>query len=59
MTWFALAPDYGVLEIDESVTFPGPALERHLLSDCETGTTVAWCSSEDGAWLRGVMVADA
>jgi hypothetical protein len=59
LIWFDVGPDYGVLEVDEAITAPGPALELHLLIDRETGMTVAWWSSDGGAWLRGVMVADA
>jgi hypothetical protein len=29
-TWFDLGPDYGVLELHEEVTLPGPALELHV-----------------------------
>ena len=46
-TWFDLAPDYGVLEVDEAVTAPGPALELHLVTDGATGTSVAWWSTDE------------
>jgi hypothetical protein len=59
LAWFDLAPDYGVLELHEAVTAQGPALELHILTDSETGMTLAWWSTGDGRWLRAVRVAEA
>ena len=41
-TWFDLALDYGVLELHEELTAPGPVLELHLVIDSETDATIAW-----------------
>jgi hypothetical protein len=53
--WFDLAPDYGVLELDERVTAPGPALELHVVSSKRVGL-VAWWSTEQGETLGFVEI---
>ena len=53
-TWFDLGPDYGVLELNEEVTLPGPALELHLMMS-ERGGLVAWWSTERGE-SRGLVL---
>jgi hypothetical protein len=54
-TWFDLSPHYGVLELDEEVTAPGPALELHVVRSEGVGL-VAWWSTERGETLRFVEV---
>jgi hypothetical protein len=51
LVWHDLASDHGVLELHETLTFPGPALELHLVRDTETGTTAAWWEDDEGVWL--------
>jgi len=51
--WFDLAPDYGVLELHEAVTAPGPALELHVVRS-EPSHLVAWWTTERGETLRFV-----
>jgi len=54
-TWFEVGPSYGVLELDEAVTAPGPALELHVLMSERIGL-VAWWSTERGETLGFVEV---
>ena len=53
--WFDLAPDHEVLELDERLTAPGPALELHIVVDVEAGETFAWWMTDRG---RMIGVAD-
>jgi hypothetical protein len=39
--WFDLGPGCGVLELDETVTSPGPALELHVVVS-EQGARRLW-----------------
>ena len=57
LAWFDLAPDYGVLELHEAVTSPGPALELHLAWG--SGVTVAWWADADGEYLGPAPVGKA
>lgn len=52
LVWHDLDPDHGVLELDESLTAPGPPLELHVVRDSETGSTAAWWVDDEGSWLR-------
>jgi hypothetical protein len=54
-TWFDLEPDYGVLELHEDVTAPGPALELHVAL-FERAGVVAWWTTEHGETLGFVEV---
>jgi len=56
--WLDLAPDYGVLELDEAVTAPGPALELHVVRSQRAGV-VAWWTTDAGRTLGFVEVGDA
>ena len=47
--WFDLAEDHGVLELHERFTC-GVGLELHLVTDSETGETIAWWERE-GEWF--------
>ena len=57
-TWFDLAPDYVVLELDEAVTAPGPALELHVVVSKRAGL-VAWWSTDLAVSLGLVEVGPA
>jgi hypothetical protein len=52
LVWHELDPDDGVLELDETLTAPGPPLELHVVQASETGATAAWWADDQGAWLR-------
>ena len=38
--WHDLSADHGVLELDETLTGPGPPLELHVVIDSETHNVV-------------------
>lgn len=56
--WFEMTPDYGVMEFDEDVTAPGPALELHVVRSPRLGM-LAWWSTEGGETLAFVLVGEA
>ena len=51
-----LSEDHVVVELNERLTEPGPALELHLVQDSETGTTIAWWEDETGSWFGPASV---
>jgi len=55
--WFDLEQDHGVLELDQALTTPGPALEMdvHLTED---GVIAFWLT-DAGTMLRPVEVGEA
>jgi hypothetical protein len=54
-TCFDLGPDYGVLELDEAVTAPGPALELHVVVSERVGLVARW-STDLGVSLGFIEV---
>jgi hypothetical protein len=57
--WHDLAPDHGVLELQEWWMSPGPPLEIRIVQDSETGGTAARWEDDHGTWLLVVDVGKA
>lgn len=51
-----LSEDHLVVELNERLTEPGPALELHLVRDSETGASTAWWEDDAGSCLAVAAV---